>query len=367
VFHIDCGGDEFSIIINNINTIDEISKILDNLKEKLKQPIFIANTKIVLEYSLGVSVYPTDGVTKDELIVYADDAMYYVKENGKNNYYFHNEALKAKLNNKKKIEIDLKKAIENNEFDIEYQPRVDLNNLDKICLETFIFWNHPILGKLNSEYFIKQAEEMGIVTSLDEFVIDSVCKKLDDLKLQGYKNVKIAINISNQHVKRHDFVEKICEKLDNNTFEMGDIQIEFTDNIQLKHIDSYNYMIQKLKEVNVTVCISNLEIKYEVLKLFKDLKVDEIKLNTKYISKDSGFSKNILKDIVDIANDLDYITTIICIESEDELKYAINTDVSKVQGNYLFKKINNNDLVDFIDNYPAFKEGLEKVIEKLRK
>ncbi len=360
------GGDEFAIIMDKINTIEEISNILDKLKDGLSQPVIIDETKIVLEYSLGVSIYPTDGTSRNELMAYADDAMYFIKENGKNSYYFHNEALKAKLNNKKKMEIDLKEALKNGEFDIEFQPRINVNNLNEICLEALIYWNHPVLGKLHSEYFIKQAEEMSIVIYLDEFVLRRTCEKLDNLNLNGYKNVKMSINLSNTHAKRHEFGDRLYDILNEYKLNRGDIQIEFTNKISIKHLESYKYLIDKLKEAGASICISNIELKYESLKLFKELKIDEIKLNSGYISNKSNFNKNILKDILNLYRDLDYMTTVICIEDENELKYALNGLADKIQGNYLFKKVDNESLEEFLKNYPNFKNGIECMIKKLQ-
>lgn len=360
------GGDEFGIIMDKVNTIEEISKILDTLKEGLKTPVIIEDTKIVLEYSLGVAIYPTDGTSRTELMAYADDAMYYIKENGKNNYYFHNEALKSKLNNKKKMEIDLRSALKNGEFDIEFQPRINIKNLDEIGLEALIYWNHPVLGKLNSEYFIGQAEDMGIVIYLDEFVLRKACEKLDNLYLDGYKNIKMSVNISNTHAKRHEFGDRLYDILNEYKLNKGAMQIEFTNKIDAKHLGSYKYLVDRLKEAGASICISNLEIRYESLDLFKDLKVDEIKINAGYISKKSNFNKNILRDIINVCKDLGYLTTVICIENEDELKNALNSDLDRIQGNYLFKKVDNTNLQDFLENYPNFKVGIENIIKKLQ-
>lgn len=360
------GGDEFGIIMDKVNTIEEISQLLDGLKEGLNIPVIIEDTKIVLEYSLGVAIYPTDGTTRNELMNYADDAMYYIKENGKNSYYFHNEALKSKLNNKKKMEIDLRDALKNKEFDVRFQPRINVNNLDEVYLESLIYWNHPVLGKLNSEYFIQQAEEMGIVIYLDEFVLRKSCEKLDNLNLNGYKNVKMCINISNSHAKRHEFGDRLYDILNEYKLKAGDIQIEFTNKIDSKHLGSYKYLVDRLKEAGASICITNLEVRYESLNLFKDLNVDEMKVNAQYISKKSTFNKNILKDIIDVGKDLEYITTVICIEEEDELKYALNSGADKLQGNYLFKQIDNNDLEEFLNNYPSFKVGMENIFKKFQ-
>lgn len=361
------GGDEFALIIDNVKTIQEISEILDNLKVALNEPIIIKSTRIILEYSLGVSIYPTDGKTRNELMTFADDAMYYIKENGKNSYYFHNEALKAKLDNKKKMEIDLKLAIKNEEFDIQFQPRINLNNLDEVYLETLIYWNHPVLGKLNSEYFISQAEEMGIVINLDHFVLEKSCEKINELKKLGYENIKISMNISNIHSKRHEFADRLFDILTSYKLSRGSIQFEFTDKIDIKYLQSYKYLIDKISDAGSTVCISNLEIKFDSLKLFRELKINEIKINSGYIYDNSNFNTNILKDIIKLCKDLDYLTTIICIEDEKQLKYALNSCVDKIQGNYLFKRIESENLEKFLTCYSDFKKDILKRIQEISK
>ena len=207
---------------------------------------------------------------------------------------------------------------------------------------------------------------MNIVIYLDEYVLKKSCEKLDDLNLNGFKNIKMSINLSNTHAKRHEFGDRLYDILNEYKLNRGDIQIEFTSKINVKHLESYKYLIDRLKEAGATICISNLELRYESLKLFKELKIDEIKLNRGYISNKSNFNKNILKDIINICKDLDYLTTVICIENEEELKYALNGLADKIQGNYLFKKIDNISLEDFLVNYPDLKIGIENMIKKLQ-
>ena len=356
------GGDEFGILIKDINTAYDISKVLDKLKKDLLIPINISGADIVLEYSLGISIYPTDGVTQNELIAYADDAMYYIKEHGKNSYYFHNSVLKAKLNNKKKMETDLKASYKKDDFDVEFQPRINLKNLDEIYLETFIFWNHPVLGKLNSEYFIKQAEEIGVIIHLDEIVLRKVCEKIKKLNENNIRNVKFGINISNAHSKRHDFVDKICEIIKEYNIEDGQLQIEVNNTIDIKNMQNYRYIITKLKELGVSICISNYEVKYDMLKIFKQLDIDEVKINSGYIN-DNDFKKDTFENLIKLSNSLNFSTSIICIENNKDIKESIKGGANKIQGNYLAGKILFKDLDKFIALHDEFKYEIKKKIE----
>lgn len=360
------GGDEFSIVIQNIKTTRDITKVLDYMKKQLEEPIMIQGTSISLQYSLGISVFPEDATTKGELIMYADDAMYYIKENGKNGYYFHNKSLKAKLDNKNKMEKDLKEAYDKNEFSISLQPRINLNDMDNICFEALLYWNHPVLGKLNSDYFIKQADEMGIIVKLDRFVLENMCKKLTELKNNGYTNIQMAVNISTRHFMKDDFTNELCKILEKNNVSKGEVILELTNNIDLKKINMYRSMFEKLKKSGAKISINNFNIKYEDMILYNNLNIDEIKLYAKYMSKESNLNDNCFENVIKLSKDLESEITICCIETKEQLEKAIKFGADKVQGFFLFNKMYDEYISDVIKKYDNLKEKVYKVISDVK-
>ena len=360
------GGDEFSIVIQNIKTTRDITKVLDYMKKQLEEPIMIQGTSISLQYSLGISVFPEDAKTKTELIMYADDAMYYIKENGKNGYYFHNKSLKAKLDNKNKMEKDLKEAYDKNEFSISLQPRINLNDMDNMCFEALLYWNHPVLGKLDSDYFIKQADEMGIIVKLDRFVLENMCKKLTELKNNGYTNIQMAINISTRHFMKDDFTNELCKILEKNNVSKGEVILELTNNIDLKKINMYSSMYEKLKKSGAKISINNFNVKYEDMILYNNLNIDEIKLYAKYMSKESNLNDNCLENVIKLSKDLESEITICCIETKEQLEKAIKYGADKVQGFFLFNKMYDEYISDVIKKYDNLKEKVYKVISDVK-
>lgn len=360
------GGDEFSIVIQNIKTTRDITKVLDYMKKQLEEPIMIQGTSISLQYSLGISVFPEDAKTKTELIMYADDAMYYIKENGKNGYYFHNKSLKAKLDNKNKMEKDLKEAYDKNEFSISLQPRINLNDMDNICFEALLYWNHPVLGRLDSDYFIKQADEMGIIVKLDRFVLENMCKKLTELKNNGYTNIQMAVNISTRHFIKDDFTNELCKILEKNNVSKGEVILELTNNIDLKKINMYRSMFEKLKKSGAKISINNFNIKYEDMILYNNLNIDEIKLYAKYMSKESDLNDNCLENVIKLSKDLGSEITICCIETKEQLEKAIKYGADKVQGFFLFNKMYDEYISDVIKKYDNLKEKVYKVISDVK-
>lgn len=360
------GGDEFSIVIQNIKTTRDITKVLDYMKKQLEEPIMIQGTSISLQYSLGISVFPEDAKTKTELIMYADDAMYYIKENGKNGYYFHNKSLKAKLDNKNKMEKDLKEAYDKNEFSISLQPRINLNDMDNICFEALLYWNHPVLGKLDSDFFIKQADEMGIIVKLDRFVLENMCKKLTELKNNGYTNIQMAVNISTRHFMKDDFTNELCKILEKYNVSKGEVILELTNSIDLKKINMYRSMFEKLKKSGAKISINNFNIKYEDMILYNNLNIDEIKLYAKYMSKESDLNDNCLENVIKLSKDLESEITICCIETKEQLEKAIKCGADKVQGFFLFNKMYDEYISDVIKKYDNLKEKVYKVISDVK-
>lgn len=362
------GGDEFALIIENIKTTEDITNILDSLRLELNKPFVIENTNISLEYSLGVAIFPEDAKTKKDLVTYADDAMYYIKEHGKNDYYFHNKALKAKLENRTKMEKELKSAFEKDEFMINFQPRINVRDTNKIQLEALLCWKHPVLGEIPSEYFIKQAEEMSLIIKLDENVLRLACKKLRDIKDKGLKrDISVSVNLSNSHMKRKNFVKNLCDILQEYNIKDGEIYIEFTDDIDISKISEYKYLFDNLKKAGANIIINNFQIKHEQITLLKTLPIDGIKLTAKYVAKESQIGNEVLQDIIILSKDLDFKVNIVAIEEEKELIYAIKNKVDFVQGNLISKVIKSDDVESFLNEYIAERIDFDNKFKKLIK
>ncbi len=356
------GGDEFAILIDGIKTTEDITKVLDDLKENLKVPFVIGNTNITLEYSLGIAIYPEDADNRQDLIMYADDAMYHIKTNGKNDYYFHNKVLRAKLENKNKMQKDLKAAYEKQEFGVDFQPRIDINDTSQICFETLLYWNHPVLGKIPSNYFIKQADETAMTIKLDNYVLDMVCKQINKFNESGNKNIKIAVNISNKHIEKKDFIDKICNTINENSIEPGQIQIEFTDTIDIDKIEKYKIMFEKLKECGAEIIINNFEIKYEAIQLFTELPIDELKISSDFISVESKVKPELFVDVINLAKDMNLKVLITSIENEKQLNKSIKCGADKIQGNFLFKRMDIKLTEEFVNEYGRYINRLDGII-----
>lgn len=360
------GGDEFAIVINQINTKEEVIMILETLKNNMAKPVIIDNNTISIEYSLGVVVSIEEKYSRKDLINYADNAMYYIKEHGGNDYYFHNESLKAKFENNTKMEKDLKQAYENNEFGIDLQPRINVNDTSKIGFEALLTWNHSVLGNLDAAYFISQAEIMGLTIKLDEYVLKTVCEKLIDFKDKGYNNVQIAVNISNKNAFKKEFIDTICNIISSYDLPENSLQIEMTGNLETSKLETYKVMFERLKEVGVDIIINNFEIRQESLELFAQLPIDEVKISSNVLSSDN-IDEKVFVDLINLSKDLGYKVIVGKINDDRKLVKAITSDADKLQGNFLFKKMDESLAEEVLANYGAYRLRIDEIIVNAKK
>ncbi len=352
------GGDEYALIITKADSKLEVETVVKRVKRNVTMPINIRDTKVNLEYSLGVAMFPDDSKDSVQLVNFADSAMYYIKKSGKSDYYFHNPALRAQTENKKRMEKELKDAYQNKEFGVDFQPRINLKNPKEIWLETFLFWNHPAVGKLKAEYFLKFADSIGLIIGIDEIMIEQTLAKLKEIREAGLTNVNMAINISLRHFQRNDFIERLCAMFENHKEEAKCIMLQLTSNIKIEKIENYKVMFEKLRKYGVRISVSNLEIKHEVLDMFHRLNVDEVKVSASFLDSNSIFKESVLKDIVTLSKDLGYQVVITRIEDENTLQKVLKLKVDMVQGNYLANVVESDKLVPFL------KEEVMKVLSK---
>lgn len=361
------GGDEFAIIISQVSSKEEVVMILDDLKANMNKPVVIENNTISIEYSMGVVLNTeNENYTRKDLVNYADNAMYYIKEHGGNDYYFHNESLKAKLENNVKMEKDLKKAYDDNEFGIDLQPRINVSDTSKIGLEALLIWNHPVLGALDAAYFISQAEMMGLTIKLDEYVLKAVCEKLIEFKEKGYTNVQIAVNISNKNAFKKEFIDTMCDIISSYDLPENSLQVEMTGDLEINRLEIYKVMFERLKQVGVSIIINNFDIKQESLELFAELPIDEVKISSSILSTEN-INENVFTDLINLSHDLGYKVIVGKVSDDRKLVKAITNNADKIQGDFLFKKMAENLAEEVLINYGTYRLRIDEIIVNAKK
>ncbi len=294
------GGDEFLIILMNLNKQQVINTVTKMLKD-FEGPFLINHLEIYTTPSVGVSFFMQDGDTAEELVRNADAAMCWAKDCGKNSYEIFSSKITELQNRRLKLEYAMKNALKNNEFVLYYQPQINMVTGKLWGLEALIRWNHQELGMLMPCEFIPIAEESGDIVKIGEWVVRTVCSKNKSLIDKDILNLPIAVNVSAVQLKQSDFAEVIEQNLRITGLDPRKLVVEFTESI-MQDADKSFETVNKLKKLGVKVSIDDFGTGYSSLSLIKDLDIDQLKIDSSFV-RDITRSSNtmdIIKLIIDI-------------------------------------------------------------------
>ncbi|MBC2582771.1 bifunctional diguanylate cyclase/phosphodiesterase [Clostridium sp. DJ247] len=328
------GGDEFLIILDDIDE-ESIIYIAEKIITEFTNPFIVNRHETFISPSIGISFYTKDGDNVESLIKNADAAMHVVKNSGKNNYQFFSEELNKALSRRLELENGLRKAIENHEFTLCYQPQVDLNTGAIWGLEALIRWQHPTLGMISPSEFIPLAEETGLIVPIGEWVLETACRQNKLWQDSGLNKIPVAVNVSAIQLKQPKFIEMVKRQLHNSKLDPEYLVIEFTESIMQDTMKALK-IVNDLKSLGVKVAIDDFGTGYSSLSLLKNLNIDILKVDS-YFIKDIDTNRNtltIIKLIIDMAHKLNFNIIVEGIETERQAR-IIKENNCKIGQGYL--------------------------------
>jgi len=333
------GGDEFGIIIpKGVDNIVFESKVT-SLMEELNKLWIIEGNEFYITCSLGISIYPDDGVDAQTLLKNSDTAMYVSKNNSKNCYTFYSPNMQNKSEKYLTMEKDLRSAILNNEFQLYYQPLINLKNKDVVGVEALVRWVHPVKGMIMPADFIGFAEETGLINSMGDIVITQACQQLKRWQDMGFSQIYIAVNLSAKQLRQHDLIDKIVDNAQKADINVENLLFEITENIALYDFKQSVSILNTFKNMNVRVALDDFGTGYSSLNYLKLLPINMIKIDKSFV-KDITIGQNekhIARAIIELAHNMDVIVTAEGIETEEQYETLFNFGCDLGQG-YLFSK-----------------------------
>ncbi len=240
------GGDEFNLLVPEINDIQDARNLAEKILRLTLEPYIIKNEEIFISFSIGISIYPSDGDTKDSLIKHADIAMYKVKNAGKNGYAFYSEKMKAHFSQSLDIENGLRKAISTNELCLYYQPQFDINNGYMRGVEALVRWKHPEKGTIQPNEFISVAEESGLIIPLGEWVLRRACTDIKRWMEQEGISLQLSVNISMQQLEMDQFVNKALKIIKRHQLPKNTLELEITEHAIMQDMEKAIDALTKL-------------------------------------------------------------------------------------------------------------------------
>ena len=331
------GGDEFVAVLPEIDSRQDAALVVRKLLAALCQPYLLAGHELTVSGSAGIALYPDDGQTISELLRKADAAMYRAKEEGRNTFRFYGADINTASLGELLLENDLYGALERNELEMFYQPKVDARSGELLGAEALMRWRHPVQGMISPARFIPLAEESGLISAFGAWAIDNVCTQQRAWLNAGLLAVPVAVNISAQQFGQQDLPELVAHALADNGLPPQLLDLELTESLLMRNADRAAGVLQRLRKMHVHVAIDDFGTGYSSLSYLKQFPVQSLKIDRSFICEisDDGEPVNLASAIIAMAHELGLTVVAEGVESEAQARYLAKRGCDQFQG-YLF-------------------------------
>lgn len=347
------GGDEFVVVLSEINTPMFAALTARAIVEILSIPYVFNDEDIITTPSIGVSIFPDDGYISEDLLKYADMAMYHVKSTGRGNYEFYSEKMHEAVEEQIILAKSLSNAINNNVLKLHYQPKVCTNNKSVCSVEALLRWIDPELGFISPEKFIPIAEENDLMKDLGLFVINTAFKQLQKWQQSGLSDLSMAINVSPKQLESESFVDEVKELIKKYQLNHDYIEFEVTESAAMEDPEKSIERLKHLREIGITLAIDDFGTGYSSLSYLKHLPIQVLKLDKAFVMNLESDEDNaaISKATISLGHDLGYKIVAEGVETKEQKEFLEQRNCDILQGYYYSKPIPGDEIVEFIANF----------------
>lgn len=349
------GGDEFVIVINNYESDLELTRVIQRLLDRIKEPFVIESHPIYVSGSVGVVMYPKDGTDMPTLLKHADIAMYEAKRKGRDQYHFFTDSLNHKVQKDIKLEKDLHNGIKNHEFKLYYQPKVDLASGEIVGCEALIRWFHPQEGMVPPDDFIPLCEYSGFIIPLGDWVMSEAARQQVEWKNQGICDLQISVNVSVKQLHDEHFEDKFNHVFKKIGIQRNRLDIEITENMFMENSD-HNIDIMKMIRANgSSISMDDFGTGYSSLSYLKKFSMDTLKIDKSFIDDyESESGAMFIKTIVNIGKTLGMTVVAEGVETAQQVAYLKNIQCDVYQGYYCSKPLESDAFAQLIQQNRTF-------------
>ncbi|MDZ7923897.1 MAG: EAL domain-containing protein [Marinagarivorans sp.] len=333
------GGDEFLLILEDLDDERDASKVADTVQQRISRPVVTGQHKLVCSASIGLSIYPNDGECYDELVKKADIAMYRSKDLGRNTFSYFSPSMNTDALERMQLLEDLRGALQRSELYIEFQPIIFLSTGAIVGAEALVRWHHPKRGFVGPDVFIPLAEKSGLIVEIGAWVLEHACREIVALQKNYLPDFRLSVNVSSVQLKRVDFKERVRDILARVPIAPHTLELEITESELISDSPEFDDAIKQLKEMNISLAIDDFGTGYSNLGYVQKIKVAKLKIDRSFVS---GIESNldnqaIVRAVHNIADGLVMNTVAEGVESIAELAVLKALGITHGQG-YLWSK-----------------------------
>jgi len=347
-------GDEFILIYEDIQEINVVENFATKILTSFSEEFDVLDSILYINLSFGIVMYPEHGSNLEQLLKYADIAMYRAKESGRKNYVVYDHLMNEVLTERVNIEKHLHKAMENNEFEVYYQPQLDLETNHITGIEALLRWKNPVLGNVSPLKFIKVAEDTHFIIPLGTWVLQKACAFLKRLNEIGFKDLTISVNISMLQLLQEDFCDIVEETLKKLQIEPQYLELEITETILMESFESIESPLENLCKKKVRIALDDFGKGYSSLNYLKQLPISTLKIDKSFIDNITDKSVDDLTGhIVTIGKSMGMCVIAEGVERQEQLEYLLLHECDKIQGYLYSKPIPEAELIRLLEKIRA--------------
>ena len=349
------GGDEFVIVLNDVRDSDAVSRVAEKIHQQMREPMDIEGHTLMASFSIGVAIYPDDGQDFDTLLKKADTAMYHAKESGRNSHRFFTEQMNRQVVEHMTLETQLRRALENREFVLHYQPQMDLQEGTIVGVEALIRWNSPDNGLISPARFIPVAEESGLIVPIGTWVLREACRQAREWQEAGISPFVMAVNLSAVQFRHHDLINSVINALVLSDLDSQWLELELTESILIQDAETTLDAIRRLKALGIKLSVDDFGTGYSSLTYLKRFEVDKLKIDQSFVRDlaDDPEDAAIVRAIIQMAHSLRLRTIAEGVESEDLANLLRVFHCDEIQGYWLARPMPPRELEDFLRAHQA--------------
>ncbi|HEY5679651.1 MAG TPA: EAL domain-containing protein [Pseudomonadales bacterium] len=328
------GGDEFTLLLPEVRTRDDVVVIATKILDRLGGPFVIDGLELFVGASIGVAMYPEAGETEEALIQNADIAMYHVKGRGKNGYQFFSEEMNHKYSTRLSMERELRNGLTQEELVVYYQPQVALKTGEIVGVEALVRWRHPERGLVEPGDFLPMAEETGLITQIDTFVQRRACTDVAGWERAGLGSIRLSVNLSAPQIEQEDFVDNFVADMAAAGLDPSRVKLEITENILMQDMEVVIPKLKQLRQLGVRIAIDDFGTGYSSLSYLQQFPIHTLKIDRSFVGDiraDHG-DASIVNAIVAMARGLNLDLIAEGVENRTQLRYLRSQGCSEVQG-----------------------------------
>ncbi len=350
------GGDEFIVLLNGVATEEQASRAAGRVIEALAQPIMLGSQEVFVAASIGIVLYPRDGADLDSLLKNADVAMYHAKAEGRNRYSFYHDSMRQATAARLSLERDLRRAIEGEQFELHYQPQIDVQTGRITGMEALVRWNHPLLGMLWPKHFVAVAEEAGLIMSIWEWVFVTALIQHNTWLEEGLPAITISVNMSSVQFTDPALAGRVQEIARVVGVPLEHVELEVTESALMRDFDGALATLETLRSVGVRIAIDDFGTGYSSLSYLRRLPLDKLKFDHAFTADavESAEGAAIARAILAMAQSLRLTVVAEGVETQQQIDFLVDLGCTTMQGYLLSRPLPAPAMTEFLRRYAMY-------------